>query len=94
MTLTEFLEARIAEDEDHATDSMAALDRAGLASYGARVLAECEAKRRIVSLADEQADDFTGRAGEAHTMRLLGDVVKALALPYADHPDYLAEWAL
>ena len=90
MTLTEFLEARIAEDEDHATDSMAALDRAGLASYGARVLAECEAKRRIVAWAKRwptrppKASD--GIAAE-------GALLSLLALPYASHPDYLADWA-
>lgn len=58
MTLTEFLLARIAEDEAAATD---VLDRvpAGTALlansvrfYASRVLAECEAKRRIVEFHD------------------------------------------
>ena len=45
----------------------------------ARVLAECEAKRRIVEM------DFE-RYGEQWA------VLAALALPYVDHPDYRAEW--
>jgi hypothetical protein len=47
-----------------------------------RVLAECEAKRRIV-------DEFAPR------LRMNGDfdgLFRALALPYADHPDYREEW--
>lgn len=45
----------------------------------ARVLAGCEAKRRIVAM------DFE-RYGEQWA------VLSALALPYADHPDYREEW--
>lgn len=122
MTLTDFLLARIAEDEAVAgeatpgpwyadadystvtaapfTSARAAYDRDYLAgevdcwvipesmdsSVGrhnlahiarhdpARVLAECEAKRRIV-------DESRSRLA----MRLV-------ALPYADHPDYREEW--
>lgn len=46
----------------------------------ARVLAECEAKRRIVQ--------------ECEPFGLLGDpdVLMYLALPYADHPDYDEAW--
>lgn len=60
----------------------------------ARVLAECEAKRRIV----ERFARLEGRAakfpnlvngGEVAVMRL---TVTDLALPYADHPDYRDEW--
>ena len=47
----------------------------------ARVLAECEAKRRIV----EEADGADAQWWE-HRYLL------ALALPYADHPDYRDEW--
>ena len=52
----------------------------------ARVLAECKAKRRIVEMADL-----------AHERRLETDsalflVLRYLALPYADHPDYDPAW--
>lgn len=96
MTLTDFLLARIAEDE--ATDmrlphrnacrmfggwpgdpSSAADCDCGLSS---RVLAECEAKRRIV-------EDVTN----PHTScPELDEVARILAAVYADHPDYRDEW--
>jgi hypothetical protein len=68
----------------------------------ARVLAECEAKRRIV----EAADEATGLDMTVDSERLvgprdlvadpyLGDVMlRLLAMPYADHPDYAEEWRL
>lgn len=61
MTITEFLLARISEDEDaaqrgrsHPDPSIFARDNYGyLWVQPARVLAECEAKRRIVAQYDE-----------------------------------------
>jgi hypothetical protein len=84
----------------------------------ARVLAECEAKRRIVedALADVKAarrrpgwtmpDDEVDKKGRAYRTgfenaraKQLPDVLdrterllRLLALPYADHPDYRHEW--
>lgn len=56
--------------------------------HPARVLAECEAKRRIVAAItawlDEHSDEDHVPAGD--------DALCWLALPYADHPDYRAEW--
>jgi hypothetical protein len=68
----------------------------------ARVLAECDAKRRIVDAyfaailaegptvgvdPDPAVDEFaTG------TVRALRGVLQLLALPYADHRDYREEW--
>lgn len=47
----------------------------------ARVLAECEAKRRIIgTLRDEGGD------------RLFADIFRLLALPLADRPGYREEW--
>ena len=47
----------------------------------ARVLAECEAKRRIVGhFVNEWEPDP------------INDVLRFLTLPYADHPDYRGEW--
>ncbi|MCR6706564.1 MAG: DUF6221 family protein [Cellulomonas sp.] len=122
--LTEFLLARIAEDE--------AVARRALALYGereftvewgwsvhirhasgghgtsfvdgapdpARVLAECEAKRRIVALADDatgldmQVDgEFLVGSRDEAADPYIGDLIlRALALPYADHPDYDVAW--
>jgi hypothetical protein len=48
-----------------------------LATYSpARIIADCEAKRRLIV-----------RWRELHP-----DVLRLLALPYADHPDYNADW--
>jgi Family of unknown function (DUF6221) len=55
----------------------------------ARVLAECEARRRIIE--DYLAQLDSHRAGwDARTPRDLA--LRALALPYADHADYRSEW--
>ncbi len=48
----------------------------------ARVLAECEAKRRIINMMDDPRRDTY----EIH------EVLAVLALPYADHPDYDPAW--
>lgn len=56
-------------------------------------LREIDAKRRIVALhCDERGGDpscssidYPEKAGDCETLR-------ALALPYANHPDYRAEW--
>ena len=114
LTLTDFLLARIAEDEAAARAAEGPAQTPWRATYGrqvetardgylvtpedehsyttdppddvalhiarhdpARVLAECEAKRRIVQNAQDPGDDL---------------FVAILALPYADHPDYREEW--
>ena len=107
-SLTDFLLARIAEDEAVAERLRrpSAGDPWGwqehphpLTTCGhgqrvvhatpARVLAECEAKRRIVAAlpADPggvgEKYDYDGNAWA---------VLCALALPYADHDDYDASW--
>lgn len=46
-----------------------------------RVLAECDAKRKIVELCTV-----------AMVEPEMDEVLKLLALPYADRPGYLAEW--
>jgi hypothetical protein len=51
-----------------------------------RVLAECEAKRRII-------DSCAPVAGYGNTGRAVPmDVLMAVAAPYADHPDYREDW--
>lgn len=66
----------------------------------ASVLAECEAKRKVVESADEatgldmQVDaEFRVGRRDVNAEPYLGDVIlRHLAMPYADHPDYRPEW--
>lgn len=71
-----------------------------VAPNGARLFAECRAKRRIVQEAideeltaqaqDDMVGDLDGTVfAEATALRR---VLMLLALPYADHPDYRDEW--
>lgn len=103
MTLTEFLLARIAEDEAVAEAAReheylsAARDASALRwvrdslGYGTvfansgRVLAECQAKRRIVEMVGGGVN--VHRPGDCQDC----DLLRALALPFADHPDYREE---
>jgi hypothetical protein len=112
MDLSEFLLARIAEDEEWARDlwerphfgscntqgDQSSLGDECDCGLPARVLAECEAKRRIVA-------HYLGSRGALAKLtdplrRLLGeaineshaDALKPLALPYTDHPDYDESW--
>lgn len=57
----------------------------------ARVIADCDARRRIVEqcryIAEYHvSDDFAAD-------NLADETLAHLALPYADHPDYRSEWA-
>lgn len=94
--LTEFLLARVAEDEADASaasehrlwvisqaDDRIVNDAGHMQRFmPSRILAECEAKRRIVSLCSPIIPSDCG----------VPEVLNALALPYADHPDYREEW--
>jgi hypothetical protein len=143
MTLTEFLLARIAEDEAQARAAVdidgdpdsgvwhvvgrrdgyedCRIEGADMIIYDegghthdqslhiarhdpARVLAECEAKRRIVEAAVEAqrgTDGWTRERLKTDTRSPLpewarrdayAEALRALALPYADHPDYRQGW--
>ncbi len=105
-TLTDFLLARIAEDEDEARTLLPIYDGlvAGLKSPmitqlalaphfarhdPARVLAECDAKRRIIERWVHQAEiHLQVDLEQTHGWWTLC----LLALPYADHPHYRPEW--
>lgn len=92
-TLTEFLLARIAEDEAAAHDRLGkgALSTSVILQWQQhRVLAECEAKRRIVEL---HAYDWNPR-GLCMACDIDGPcpTLHALALPYDAHPDYDEAW--
>ena len=106
VTITEFLLARIAEDEEQATRSKAEVAAgkkfAVFASWinltADRMLAECEAKRRIVDLAQSVDGD------ERYAAEVIGgvdgdtvdtdgaDILRALASVYADHPEFDEAW--
>lgn len=111
-TLTDFLLARIAEDEAAARKSrpMGHLSRrdatklwvdedggyAHVAVMSGRVLAECEAKRRITL----QHGHWTGTNLKPDDGCISCDAdepwpcltIRLLALPYATHPGYRQEW--
>jgi hypothetical protein len=122
MDLSEFLLARIAEDEAVARQSVThgtgglPQQTPGLWNgpgqypimHAQRLLADCEARRRIVdeaqtarSALDSIRDTFAGlddprarveRASYSATERVWFDALRLLALPYASHPDYRSEW--
>ena len=58
----------------------------------ARVLAECETKRRIVELHDPVDDKPDGWCNRCDGDGWPCGTMAALALPYADHPAFRAEW--
>lgn len=106
--LATFLLARVAEDEAIASDGCAyrgyhSVDCGTLQGYWAesrcicdgpkRVLAECEAKRRIIR-AHEKWCDGSCREGrsDADVHGAYWWTMHALAAVYADHPDYREEW--
>lgn len=55
----------------------------------ARVLAEVDAKRRIVEAAEARLRAYVGTGAQVAFEWL---TLRLLALPYVDHPDYRAEW--
>jgi hypothetical protein len=115
MTLTEFLLARLDEDEAAAREAARAEEATtvpdgggGAAAPGvvrlspARALAEVEAKRRIVTLAYEATGlDMDGdverevNARRESGVEFVGErMLRAIVLPYADHPDHDDAWLL
>jgi hypothetical protein len=57
-----------------------------------RVLAECEAKRQIVAIFEGHPGADPRRDGHWNEYAGMNAMLVALALPYADHPDYREEW--
>jgi hypothetical protein len=105
-TLTDFLLARIAEDEERA--KMARGWQTGSRHEGQpldwsihmdrwspdRVLAECAAKRRTVEAVHPvvEYESYEGPDYYGGT-EACETTLRALASVYADHPDYREEWA-
>jgi len=105
--LTEFLLARIADDEalvhtaieQHwAWRTMSGIVVADRRSFPERALAECEAKRRIVQQSawtgpkETLRDRLFGPAADEAYQQGLKAAMRLLAVPYADHPDYDEAW--
>lgn len=87
--LAGFLSSRIAEDESDARlVATLGFDPHVLPGphHPDRVLAECEAKRRIVEVFD--AYRFEHDTDHDAGFIAYREVCQSLALPYADHPDY------
>lgn len=103
MTIKEFLEARIAEDEARASSGWSRLGNARWETTNegqdiltpSAVLAECAAKRAIIEDWEDPAGQWLG-ASDVDAGHILATdyAVRALAAIYADHPAYQQEWAL
>ncbi|MFF2453347.1 DUF6221 family protein [Isoptericola sp. NPDC058082] len=110
MTLTEFLIARLDEDEAraaaaelrnrHDPGDAPQTNGLGQVSSPARLLAEVESKHLLIRLAYEATgldmDKDLDRAIDARQdsgIEFVGErMLRALALPYAEHVDYREEW--
>lgn len=108
MNITEFLEARIAEDESTARRVKDGPGEPGgrgvwsvqigvsgndakfahVASDPDRIIAECAAKRAIISAHQSQKSEDDPGAWIVASNAL----IKALTAVYKDHPDYQQEW--
>lgn len=98
MELTEFLRARYDERAESLREDVAAghMVRAGYYD-SAELLADVEAKRRIVdaceeTLAKEDSWDPQLDGGNGEEFGLARFTLKSLALAFADHPDYDEAW--
>jgi Family of unknown function (DUF6221) len=100
ITLTEFLLARISDDEaaskrwDEKFFAAEAPDRSDTPFDPERILAECAAKRSVTEtytrLMASAREDPSAPPGKVHALEM---VLRTLALPYAHHPDYRPEWS-
>jgi hypothetical protein len=97
--LVAFLLARIVEDQDpdwHTVECGVGLGywatETCVCGYPARVLVECDAKRRIVEEARDQFAKPGDDPDDGMADLTYENVLSLLALPYADHPDYDERW--
>lgn len=92
--LASWLLEQISKDEDDLRSAhLLQYEEPTYVDLAARVLAECEAKRRIVEL--WQGDKpLAGRVGmvDDYYWYALADVLKLLAVPYADRPGFDETW--
>lgn len=109
VTITDFLLARIADDEEGANHDLVGIDPSSylgdreymLWTFGSRTLAQCAALREVVELHSRRdgptgPGDTCSGSGLSSTLRTDAgcDTLRALASAFADHPEYRAEWAL
>lgn len=95
MTITEFLEARVAEDEYVANRELLLGTTTPLTKMNARVLDECVAKRAIIAEWEDPTTFQTwGSEVDDGYVIAIDKAVRALAAIYADHPNYQQDWAL
>lgn len=95
MTIADFLLDRIAEDlakSQGPEEPESWCDRAeGIHHDKARAAAECEAKQRVVDDLSPYCFETENKpCGECARVGCRN--LRALALSYADHPDYRASW--
>ena len=92
VTLTEFLLARIAEDEAQfnaeAHEKLGPSLGSGPWCHLPRPLAECEAKRRVIALHTHDGI----KCAECRSWDAACPTLRALALGYFDHADYDETW--
>lgn len=96
MSITEFLLARIDEDEAAADAAVRYGDQWAWGSPE-RVLAECEAKRRIVGMASEWVElgaSMGATPRENERAIVAEQACRHLAGVYADYPDYDPAWRM
>lgn len=90
--LIAFLRGEVDTDEDDANACLATVLTPGPArEWAEQAILEAEAKRRILARC-EQAYREQGIYGEDGQEQLADDLLRLLALPYADRPGYRDEW--
>lgn len=98
----EFLSDRISEDEAVARTLLSdrTVSKSG-AWYEQRLLLECEAKRRLIRIVESARQAalaaMVGDTGQdvgwvPQSLEWMEQSLKALALPYYDHPDFDQDW--
>lgn len=100
-SLTDFLLARIAEDEAGYRAEAAGIEWLTVngRDLWPKLLADCEAKRRIVEREGKRLHEEWRRRSDEHRQTFeewftkpYGETLRDLALPYADHSDYREDW--
>lgn len=97
--LSEFLLARIAEDESRVRGHTGGMARADALIDPGRLLYECTAKRMILAVHSLGPPTPSAQGAARQPARCAHDgtrypclTLRALALPYADHPEYREDW--
>ncbi|MBT2514826.1 DUF6221 family protein [Arthrobacter sp. ISL-30] len=104
MDVVEFLSERI--DEDEAAARKLLKDRSVSKSgrwYEERLLRECQAKRTLIAVVEEArqaalaslvGQDPNAAPWNPEAIEWTSRALNAIALPYAEHPDYQPDWRL